>query len=156
MNQTHPTPDELVDYLHGELPAPRSAAIAAHIAGCSECADARAAEVSLTQLLRDHARAQEREVPPGVVFGIWEKLRNSPPSVWERLSTALRPAIAVPVAIAIAAFLFFSIKVAHGPAHAATIDAGYYVENHATLDAATPLSEDDPIPQALASDVTTR
>jgi anti-sigma factor RsiW len=156
MNQTHPTPDELVDYLHGELPAPRSAAIAAHIAGCSECADARDAEVSLIQLLRDHARAQEREVPPGVVFGIWEKLRNSPPSVWERLSAALRPAIAVPVAIAIAAFLFFSIKVAHGPAHAATIDAGYYVENHATLDAATPLSEDDPIPQALASDVTTR
>ena len=156
MNQTHPTPDELVDYLHGELPAPRSAAIAAHIAGCSECADARDAEVSLTQLLRDHARAQERELPPGVVFGIWEKLRNSPPSVWERLSAALRPAIAVPVAIAIAAFLFFSIKVAHGPAHAATIDAGYYVENHAALDAATPLSEDDPIPQALASDVTTR
>lgn len=156
MNQTHPTPDELVDYLHGELPAPRSAAIAAHIAGCSGCADARADEVSLTQLLRDHARAQERELPPGVVSGIWEKLRNRPPSVWERFSAALRPAIAVPVAIAIAAFLFFSIKVAHGPAHAATIDASYYVENHATLDAVTPLSEDDPIPQVLASNVTTR
>ncbi|MFZ0574928.1 MAG: zf-HC2 domain-containing protein [Candidatus Cybelea sp.] len=156
MNQTHPTPDELVDYLHGELPAPRSAAIAAHIAGCSECADARDAEVSLTQLLRDHARAQERELPPGVVFGIWEKMRKSPPSVWERLSAAFRPAIAVPVAIAIAAFLFFSVKVAHGPAHAATIGAGYYVETHAALDTATPLSEDDPIPQALANDVTTR
>jgi anti-sigma factor RsiW len=156
MNQTHPTSDELVDYLHGELPAPRSAAIAAHIAGCSECADARAAEVSLTQILRDHALAQERELPSGVVSGIWEQVRNRPPSVWERFSAALRPAFAVPVAIAIAAFLFFSIKVAHGPAHAATIDAGYYVENHAALDAATPLSEDDPIPQALASDVTTR
>ncbi|MGC2633821.1 MAG: zf-HC2 domain-containing protein [Candidatus Cybelea sp.] len=156
MNQTHPTSDELVDYLHGELPPPRSAAIAAHIAGCSECADARAAEVSLTQLLRDHALEQERELPPGVVSGIWEKLRNRPPSVWERFSAALRPAIAVPVAIAIAAFLFFSIKVAHGPAHAATIDAGYYVENHAALDAGTPLSEDDPIPQTLANDVTTR
>jgi anti-sigma factor RsiW len=156
MNQTHPTPDELVDYLHGELPASRSAAIALHIAGCSECTEARAAEVSLTQILRDHARAHERELPPGLAAGIWEKLRNRPPSVWERLSAALRPAIAVPVAIAIAAFLFFSFKAAHGPAHAATIDAGYYVENHATLDAGTPLSEDDPIPQALASDVTTR
>jgi hypothetical protein len=72
------------------------------------------------------------------------------------LSAALRPAIAVPVAIAIAAFLFFSIKVAHGPAHAATIDAGYYVENYATLDAATPLSADDPIPQTLANDVKPR
>jgi anti-sigma factor RsiW len=156
MNQTHPTPDELVDYLHGELPAPRSAAIAAHVAGCPECADARDAEVSVTQLLRAHARAQERELPSRVVSGIWEKLRSRRTSVWERFSAALRPAIAVPVGIAIAAFLFFSIKVAHGPAHAATIDARYYVENHATLDAATPLSEDDPIPQALASDVTTR
>ncbi|HLY03261.1 MAG TPA: zf-HC2 domain-containing protein [Candidatus Cybelea sp.] len=156
MSEIHPTPDELVDYLHGELPAARSAAIAAHIAGCPECADARDAEISLTQLLRAHARAQERELPPGVVAGIWEKARSHPPSVWERLSAALRPAIAVPVAIAIAAFLFFSIKVAHGPAHAATIDAGYYVENHATLDAATPLSEDDPIPQTLANDAATR
>ena len=69
MNQTHPTPDELVDYLHGELPAPRSAAIAAHVAGCPECADARDAEVSVTQLLRAHARAQERELPPGVGMG---------------------------------------------------------------------------------------
>ena len=156
MSQTHPTPDELVDYLHGELPAARSAAIAAHIAGCPECADARDVEVSLTQILRSHAQAQERELPPSLVSGIWEQVRRRPPSVWERLSAALRPAIAVPVAIAIAAFLFFSIKVAHGPAHAATINAGYYVENYATLDAATPLSQDDPIPQTLANDVTTR
>ena len=156
MSQLHPTPDELVDYLHEELPAARSAAIAAHIAGCPECADTRDAEVSLTQLLRAHARAQERELPSSVVSGIWETVRSRPPSVWERLSAALRPAIAVPVAIAIAAFLFFSIKVAHGPAHAATINAGYYVENYATLDAATPLSEDDPIPQTLANDAKTR
>jgi anti-sigma factor RsiW len=156
MSQIHPTPDELVDYLHEELPAARSAAIAAHIAGCPECADARDAEVSLTQLLRAHAQAQERELPPGVVYRIWEQVRSRPPSVWERLSAALRPAIAVPVAIAIAAFLFFSFKVAHGPAHAATIDAGYYVENYAILDAATPLSQDDPIPQTLANDVNTR
>jgi anti-sigma factor RsiW len=156
MSQIHLTPDELVDYLHGELPATRSAAIAAHIAGCPECADARDAEVSLTQILRAHSQAQERELPASVVSGIWEQVRSRPPSVWERLSAALRPAIAVPVAVAIAAFLFFSIKVAHGPAHAATIDAGYYVENHATLDAATPLSQDDPIPQTLANDVNTR
>jgi anti-sigma factor RsiW len=156
MSQLHPTPDELVDYLHEELPAARSAAIAAHIAGCPECSDARDAEVSLTQTLRAHARAQERELPPSVVSGIWAQLRSRPPTVWERLSAALRPAIAVPVAIAIAAFLFFSIKVAHGPAHAATIDAGYYVENYATLDAATPLSADDPIPQTLANDVKPR
>jgi anti-sigma factor RsiW len=156
MSQTHPTPDELVDYLHGELPAARSAAIAAHIAVCPECADARDAEVSLTQLVRAHAQAQERELPPAVVAGVWEKVRSEPPSIWERLSAALRPAIAVPVAIAIAAFLFFSFKLAHGPAHAATIDAGYYVENYAALDAATPLSQDDPIPQTLANDVKTR
>ncbi|MGA2759162.1 MAG: zf-HC2 domain-containing protein [Candidatus Cybelea sp.] len=156
MSEMHLTPDEIVDYLHGELPAARSAAVAAHIAACPECADARDAEASLTKVLRAHALAQERELPAAVVSRIWEQVRNRPPSLWEQLSAALRPAIAVPVAIAIAAFLFFSFKVAHGPAHAATIDAAYYVENHATLDVATPLSEDDPIPQTLANDAKTR
>ncbi len=156
MSEMHLTPDELVDYLHGEVPAARSAAIAAHIAGCPECADARDAEASLTKVLRAHAQSQERELPPAVVSRIWEQVRYRPPSVWERLSAALRPAIAVPVAIAVAAFLFFTIQVAHGPALAATINAASYVENHAALDAATPLSEDDPIPQTLANDDSTR
>lgn len=155
MNQTHPTPEEIVDYLHGEVPPATDAAIAAHLAGCAECQEIRDNEVSLTELLRAHAKAEERELPPSVVANIWESVAPRSTSIWERLGAAFRPAVAVPVAIAIAAFLYFAFKTAHGPVHAATIDAGYYVNCHAALSAATPLSTDEPAPQDPASDVET-
>jgi anti-sigma factor RsiW len=154
MNQTHPSPEEIVDYLHGELAPARDAAVQAHIAGCADCEEARDAELRLTELLRAHASAEERELPPNVVAGIWAAVRDRPPSLWERLGAAFRPAVAVPVAIAIAAFLYFGTKVAHGPAHAATISAAYYVEHHEALDPTTQLSEDDPLPP-LVDDGTT-
>lgn len=156
MNQTHPTPEEIVDYLHGELSPADDAAVAAHIAGCTECTEIRDNEVSLTELLVAHAKAEERELPPSVVAKIWEGVAPRRTSVWERLSAAFRPAVAVPVAIAVAAFIYFSFKTAHGPAHAATIDAGYYVDSHAALSAETPLSPDQPGPQILAGDVQTQ
>lgn len=152
MNQLHPTPDEIVDYLHGELPPERDAEIYAHLATCRECAELRDAELSLTEQLRANARAEERELPAGIVATIREAVHARPPSLWERLSTAFRPAIAVPVAIAIAAFFYFGFKAAHGPAAAATIDASYYVDSHAALSTATPLSQDYPVPPTLTSD----
>jgi anti-sigma factor RsiW len=153
MNQTHPTPEEIVDYLHGELPPTAAAAVAAHLPGCAECQEVRDNEVSLTELLRAHAKAEERELPPSVVAKIWEGVAPRKTSLWEQLGAAFRPALAVPVAIAIAAFLYFSFKTAHGPAHAATIDAGYYVNSYAALSVATPLSPDEPAPQTITSDV---
>lgn len=155
MNQTHVTPEELIDYLHGAVSAERDAAIYAHLASCSECAEARDLEVALTEMLREHAAAQERDMPPSVATNVWEAVARKP-SVWDRLGAAFRPAVAVPVAIAIAAFLYFGVRVAHRPAQAATIDAAYYVDNHAMLDTATPFSQDDTMPQELASDVETR
>ena len=152
MNQTHPTPDELIDYLHGELSPARDAAIHAHLAGCSECAEAREAELSLTEALRAHAKAQERELPSIVVTGIWNAVRRRPASLWERLSASLRPAISLPVAAAIALLLYFGLRGTHGTARAATVDAAYYLDRHATLSAITPFSEDNPVPAALSSD----
>ncbi len=152
MNQTHPTPEEIVNYLHGELSPSRDAAIHAHIAGCAECTQARDDELSLTALLRAHAKAQERDLPQGVVASIRAAVAQRPPSLWERLSAAFRPAVAVPVAIAIAAFLYFGVRSMHGTARASTIDASYFIDCHAMQSAATPLSDDDPLPPALTSD----
>jgi anti-sigma factor RsiW len=152
MNQLHPTSEEIVDYLHGEVSPARDAAIHAHLAGCSECAEIRDSELSLTEMLRAYARADERELPAGVVATIRATVQYQPPSLWERLSAAFRPAVAVPIAIAIAAFIYFGFRLAHGPAVASTIDASYYVESHAALSSTTPLSEDEPIPGALRDD----
>jgi anti-sigma factor RsiW len=150
MNQLHPSSDEIVDYLHGELPPARDAAIHEHLAGCAECAEARDAEISLTEMLRTRANAQERELPASVVANIWEAVRPARASLWERLSVAFRPAVAVPVLAALAAFLYFGLRT-HAPAHAATIDAAYYVNSRAALTAATPLSDEDPVPATLTS-----
>lgn len=152
MNQTHPTPDEIVDYLHGELSPSRDAAIHAHIAECAECAEARDAEVKITELLRAHARAQERELPSGVLASIRSKIAERPPSLWEQIVAGFRPAVAVPVAIAIAAFIYFGIKTAHRPAQAATIDAAYYVSSYDALSGWQPLSADEPVPQLTTND----
>lgn len=149
MNKLHPTPEEIVDYLHGELSPEQDAAIHAHLATCDECVEIRDAEQSLTEVLRAHAKAQERELPPGVVATIRDAVRYQPPSLWERVSAAFRPAIAVPVALALAAFVYFGFKLAHGPAVASTISASNYVDCHAALSQTTPLSDDDPTPPLL-------
>ncbi len=158
MNQMHPTPDELVDYLHGELPAARDAVIYAHLAGCPDCTEARDAEVSLTEILRAHARAEERELPPGVAAGIREAIQQSRRPVWQRWSIGLRLALAVPAAAAIALLLYVGINgVSSWNGKSTTaIDPAYYVNSHATLSAIAPLSQDEPIPSTLASDDETR
>lgn len=152
MNQTHPTPDELVDYLHGELSPARDAAVHGHLAGCAQCCDARDGELSLTEMLRAQARAQERELPPGVVASIRAAIESRPISIWERLRAAFRPAIALPAAAAIALACYLGVSALHTTARANTIDAAYYVDNHATLSSVAPLSDDDPIPRALTEE----
>jgi predicted anti-sigma-YlaC factor YlaD len=156
MNQSHPAIEELVDYLHGALPAARDAAVHAHIGGCLPCTRAYEAEASLTELLRAQARAEERELPPSVVASIYAAIesRNRVP-IWERVRSALRPTVVVPAAAAAcAAVLYFAASSWHGASGATAIDAAYYLNNHAALTASTPFAEDAPVPAALTSDDT--
>jgi anti-sigma factor RsiW len=156
MNQNHPTPEELVDYLHGELSPPRDAAVHAHLADCSECAGAREAEAALTELLRAHARSEERELPYRTIAGIREATANATgASAWDRIRAALRPVVLVPVAAAVAVALYLGIN-AHRLTGVTPINAAYYVDNHAALTANAPFSEDAPIPAMLTSDDQTR
>ncbi len=155
MNQTHPTPEQLVDYLHGELPDVQDAAIHAHIAECPSCAQARDAELQLTELLRGHARAEERDLPAGVLAGIRSSVERAPaPTLWERMQAAFRPAVLVPAAATLAVLLYFVLSAHHSKAVASPIDASYYVQSHAALTATTPFSEESAMPTLLTSNDT--
>jgi anti-sigma factor RsiW len=156
MNETHPTHEQLVDYLHGELPPHQDAATYAHLAGCSSCAEVRDEEAALTEVLQAHSQAEERDIPESVVAGIRDAIdRQLPSPLWVRLSAVLRPAIFVPVAAAIAFVLYLGLGQLHRPVRAATIGAAEYVNNHAALTATTPFSEDAPLPVMLTSDEAT-
>lgn len=151
MNETHPTREQLVDFLHGELPARDDAAVHAHVAACGECAQAHADEAALTGLLRTHAAAEERELPESVVANIRAAVAQKP-SALERLRSALRPVILVPAAAAVAVALYIGFVTVRAPVRATTIDAAYYVDSHAALSANAPFSEDAPMPAMLTSD----
>lgn len=152
MNQNHPTTEEIIDYLHGELSAPRDAALHAHLAECAECAMTRDGEAALTELLRTHARTQERELPYRVVARIREATADAATTpMWDRIRLALRPVVLIPAAAAVAIALYLGVG-AHHPAAVTPIDAAAYVDNHAALTATAPFSEDAPIPAMLTSD----
>lgn len=153
MNEMHPSTEELIDYLHGELPPGQDAVVHAHIATCLECARAQSEEVALTDLLRAHARAEERDLPERVVAQIRESVRRRPDtSAWHRLRASLRPAFVLPAAAAAAIAIYLGLHAGHGTARATTIGAAYYVDNHAAMTATTPFAEDAPLPATLTSD----
>lgn len=155
MNQTHPTTDQLIDYVHGELPSGADAAVHAHLASCAACAESRDAEVRLGEILRAHARAQELELPPGLTTAIYARAAADVPAErawWSRWPAALRPAAAVPVAAAIALALYFAASGWHANAGSGTLDAAYYMDNHAALSTTMPFSAGDAVPAQLTAD----
>ncbi len=156
MNETHLTHEQLVDYLHGELAAGDDAAVHAHLAGCVPCSQAHEAEVSLSDVLRAHARAEERELPPSVIAGIRTATERKPlaSSLWHRLSEGFRPVVLLPAAAALALVLYVGMTAMHRRPVAPTIDAAAYLENHTALTATTPFSGESTIAPTLASDET--
>ncbi|MBV8067833.1 MAG: zf-HC2 domain-containing protein [Candidatus Eremiobacteraeota bacterium] len=151
MNETHPSIERIVDYLYRELPPEDDAAVHAHLASCRSCDERRAEELSLTELLRAHANATERELPLRVVAGIRSAVEHPPQSLWERLNAALRPIVLVPVAAAVAVALYIGYDAWHRAAVPTAIDAGYYVNSHAVMAAAAPFGDAAP-PMVLTSD----
>lgn len=151
----HPTLEELTDYVHGELPPQRDAAVHAHIAGCAPCAEAHETEVRLSEVLRERARAEERELPLGFAQRIIDAAIASEPRAtpwWESFARVLRPAIAIPAIAAIALAIYFAVAGSHqGTSEMATIDAATYIDNHAALSSDMPFAESSTVPAAFAS-----
>jgi anti-sigma factor RsiW len=157
MNQTHPSIEHIIDYLHGELAPAEDAAMHAHLAACRSCDERRAEEVALTETLRAHARAGELELPAAVITRIHHGVeRRSASSAWERLRAGFRPIFVLPAAAAIAAAVYVGVDVWRGAATPTVVDAAYYVENHAAMAATTPFADDAPSSAMLTSDDETR
>lgn len=152
MNELHLTPDEIVDYLHGELSPERDAAVAAHLASCAACSQVREEELTLTEMLRAHVRAEEREMPATVAAAIQTAVRRAPQPGWAAWDAAFRPLLALGAAAAVALVLWAGLSVAHLGSRGAAIDAADYVDRHTTLSEVTPFADDAPIPPVFASE----
>ncbi|HZY99800.1 MAG TPA: zf-HC2 domain-containing protein [Candidatus Baltobacteraceae bacterium] len=151
----HPTLEQLNDYVHGELPEQQDAAVHAHLATCAPCAEAHETEARIGEVLREHARAEERELPPGFAQRIVDAAIASEPHGdpwWQALARLLRPAIAIPAVIALALVAYFVVGGSKQSAvQSATIDAASYLDNHAALATDMPFAEGAMEPTAFAS-----
>jgi anti-sigma factor RsiW len=151
MINDHPTSEMLIDYVHGELPAHEDAALHAHLSACNSCSETHADEVRLGELLREHARTEERELPPGFAARIVATAVSAAPqrSWWQ--AAIFRPVFALPAAAAIALALYVGFSSFHGAAKTTTVDAAYYIESHAALATDMPFAEGASLPMSFAS-----
>jgi anti-sigma factor RsiW len=155
MSEQHVSPETLVEYLHGELPAAQDASVHAHLAQCRECTDAYEAEAALTEMIRGHCRAEERDLPQGVVLRIREAVEASHVPWWQRLSSSLRPlAVGTAIAAGLLFGTFLSLRGWHSHAQASTIDAAYYLDDHSALAPTTPFGEGAAMPDSLNNGTT--
>ncbi len=151
----HPSTDKLIDYIHRELSPEDDAAILLHVESCDDCRARYEVEARLSESLRIHARATERELPQGVVNSIWAAIEAPPdPSLAERLRALFRPALALPVAAAAAVAIYFGVAVTHHTGSVTTIDAAYYLDDHAALTSTVPFGEGNALPTQFESDQT--
>lgn len=159
MNQTHLTIEQIIDYERGELSPHEDATVRAHLTRCAACGESHQTEVRLGELLREHARAAELELPPGLVTSIFARVasESNAPSWWQRLSALLRPIVAIPVGAAVVVAIYFAAASGwHAGAKNDAADAAYYMESHAALATTMPFEEGDAIPTVLTSDETDR
>ncbi len=148
----HPKPEQLTDYFYAALAPEADAAVHAHLAQCASCATAYDDEAALSSMLRRFANDSERELPRSVVDGVWERLANERPKARMAafLGAVMRPFVAIPAAIAIVLAAVFI------PQYAAqrdlpSIDASYYLQDHAAMAATVPFGVRSSVPAALVS-----
>lgn len=144
----HLTNGTLLDYIHGALSPQEDAAVYSHMELCELCREEHSAEVALSEALRAHAAATELELPATLKAAIWSRIRSAEPSAWNRFAARFRPAIALPVAAALALGLYFgatSVTKHGGP----TIEAAYYLQDHAALNATVPFNDRSVTPMDL-------
>ena len=135
----HLTNETLIDYVHGALTPQEDAAVYAHMETCELCRAEYDAEVALSETLREQARREERELPPMLKAELWDRIRSAQPTTAQRIFGWIRLPIAIPVAIAIALAAYFgpSLFESHPP----TIEAAYYLQDHAALNSTVPFND---------------
>lgn len=144
MSNMHYDSDTLDDYLHGALGPERDAKIHAHLERCAECRALYDDNASLSDWVRTNAQAEEREFPSMIKARVWESVRRAEtrPSFVERLRSLWRPAIAVPVAAALAAIVYLGVPAVHGGGQSTiAAPATYLLQEHSALAAENPLAD---------------
>jgi Putative zinc-finger len=152
---THPTAENLTDYLHHALSPEDDAQIHTHLETCASCRSDYQHEARLTEILRAHARKQERDLPAGVVARIWDRIDvgGDRPSFWETLHAFLRPTIAVSAAAALLLAAYFGPAYWNARTLPPSIDAAYYLQDHAAVTGTLPFADTAAMPAALQNDV---
>ncbi len=154
MTNEHTTIEELIDYLHHELTPEADAAMLVHLQSCAQCAAMYEEQARLSESLRAYARATERDLPQGVVARIWDAVeaKTPQPTVAQRIAAFFRPAVAVPIAAVLVIGAFFGYSATHHAAPMITIDAAYYLRDHASLNSTMPFGESSVEPASLRND----
>ena len=144
----HLTNEQLIDYMHGALTPQQDAAVYEHLETCESCRKEHDAEAALTEMLRGNAALEEREFPPMLKAEIWSRIRAAEPTLAQRIAAWFRPAVAVPVAAAIALAAYFGVATL-GPQGAPSIEAAYYLQDHAELNSTVPFNDHGVAPADL-------
>jgi anti-sigma factor RsiW len=136
----HYNADTLDDYLRGELEPGLDAVVHAHLEACAACRAEYDEAAGVRDWIRAQARVEEREFPAMIRARVWDEIRNSPPSLVERVRAAWRPWHVLPIAGALAAVAVFGLPALHQPS-APLVAATYYLQTHAAQAAENPLSD---------------
>jgi anti-sigma factor RsiW len=131
----------IIDYIHGELPPAADALALGHVHECASCRAEIERETRLSEALKVEAAQDDRDLPAMVKAQIWQVVRTERPSLSARLVALLRPAVAVPAAAILVAVVYFASPIGRGTHAPATVDATYYLEQHAAEQMQSPFAE---------------
>ena len=135
----HPSTADLIDFIHGELTPAQDAYVHAHLPECAACRTEYDREVRLGETIRAAALAEESAFPTIIAAQIWERTRVEQPARFGFLRSFLRPVLAVPIAAALAAGIYFVSPLTH--ADSPKIEASFYLEQHDEQQTMSPLIE---------------
>lgn len=149
----HLNNETLQDYIHGALAPEADAAVYSHLEQCETCRAEHDAESTIGESLRAYAAQTERELPATLKAAIWSEIRAARPSFWSRFAASFRPAVALPIAAVLAAGIYFGVTSSGAPG-SPTIEAAYYLQDHAAMNDTTPFSDRNVTPANLESAAT--
>lgn len=137
----HITTDQLIDYIHSALAPAEDAFVHTHLEVCPQCRAEYAVEVRLSEMLRDQAAREAREMPSAIKANLWQLIRDSKPSFGRAVRAWFRPAYALPVAAAIILSAYLAPTYLGNHAGPPTIDAAYYLQDHAAMNGSVPFGD---------------
>ena len=155
MNMSHLSSDRLVDYTRGELSPRDDAAVHAHLAECADCAHAYDSELRLVDLLKSHARAEERDLPPGLATAIRARAagdRAGTRPSWHWLSASFGAFAAAGIAAALVVAFVISFTIPRSAPKSVAVDPSAYMANHAALASTMPFEDGTDAPVMMTAD----